>query len=443
MASKESLPYEPNRPDPWSKSWAEASALFTTSATAAGARLERIELQPALDGTSLWVDVAIWGSSTSKILLYTAGIHGVEGYAGSAIVVDLCHQIKQQSAQALNTKIIFVHVLNPAGMHSWRRWNENNVDLNRNTLATEQDYAERRDNPNATYVKYDSFLNPTDALGVCDCFTPRLVCLICVEGFNNGKQALAGGQAHTQRGLFYGGEQWEPTPQLVFALLEQEGVSPDNTALQSFFHVDIHTGVGPYKHESLLSENCFLPKLEKIFGSKGDLESDWHLDGIGTWVEFVQGEDADEVQEVVVTTGESKEDDKKQMLTTKEAKDGVAYTAKGHVGGGLFYKITPKHMQRSGADWISVTEEFGTLKGTKVFQLLRAENALTTSVTNANTDDVRRVHTALSKSSERKKVFDAFCPADLKWREFVVKRGRIVFNQALEHLQKGEIDHDE
>ena len=100
-------------------------------------------------------------------------------------------------------------------------------------------------------------------------------------------------------------------------------------------------------------------------------------------------------------------------------------------------------MQRSGADWISVTEEFGTLKGTKVFQLLRAENALTTSVTNANTDDVRRVHTALSKSLERKKVFDAFCPADLKWREFVVKRGRIVFNQALEHLQKGEIDHDE
>ena len=439
MAAKDSLLLQEN-PDAWSSSWEMATATFTAAATAAGARLERLDVDPALDGTPLWVDVAVWGTSTTHILLYTAGIHGVEGYAGSAVLTDLCQQM-QQHATSDAVKIIFVHVLNPAGMHSRRRWNENNVDLNRNTLATEQDYVDRRDNPNPTYVKYDEFLNPTTPLGACDCFAPRLVCLICKEGFNNGKQALAGGQAHTARGLFYGGVQWEATPALVFGMLAQEGLSRDNAALRSCFHVDIHTGVGPWQHDSLLAENCFLPKLEQIFQSKGDLnKAAWHLDGIGTWVAFVDEEEGEgkEVGGPTLTTGEAKEHDEAQQ---RDAQDGVAYTAKGHVGGGLFYKNTPKHMQRKGADWISVTQEFGTLKGTKMFQLLRAENALTSHVKATLLNPLKEgggtaeeVARDLMMSPQRTAVFDAFCPSDVKWRGFVVERGRVVFGRALAHV---------
>ena len=96
MAAKDSVLLQEN-PDAWSSSWEMATATFTAAATAAGARLERLSVDPALDGTPLWVDVAVWGTSTTHILLYTAGIHGVEGYAGSAVLIDLCQQMQQHA----------------------------------------------------------------------------------------------------------------------------------------------------------------------------------------------------------------------------------------------------------------------------------------------------------------------------------------------------------
>ena len=115
------------------------------------------------------------------------------------------------------------------------------------------------------------------------------MCLIAREGFNNGKQALAGGQSHNPFGLFFGGTEWQEGPKAVFSFLKNEGVSETNEDLEALMHVDLHTGVGPYKHDSLLAENCFLPQLARVFGGKGDLKSDWHMDGIGTWVERYQG----------------------------------------------------------------------------------------------------------------------------------------------------------
>ena len=37
--------------------------------------------------------------------------------------------------------VIFVHTINPYGMAWWRRFNENNVDLNRNFLTRNQKYS--------------------------------------------------------------------------------------------------------------------------------------------------------------------------------------------------------------------------------------------------------------------------------------------------------------
>jgi hypothetical protein len=36
---------------------------------------------------------------------------------------------------APNVAVVFIHAVNPYGMSFWRRWNENNVDLNRNFLS--------------------------------------------------------------------------------------------------------------------------------------------------------------------------------------------------------------------------------------------------------------------------------------------------------------------
>eukprot|EP00946_MAST-07B_sp_MAST-7B-sp1_P002326 g2326.t1 len=422
----------------FSETWADASRKFRAAADRAGARLEQIPL-PHLDG-ALCVDVAVFqGESSSaadstprKILLYTAGQHGVEGYAGSAILIDLCDRMKRIALPA-GGKVIFVHVMNPHGMREWRRWNHNNVDLNRNNGISQLDFMERANNPDPTYVKYNDFINPSRRISVCDCFTPRLLCLIAREGFSNGKQALAGGQSHIPSGLFFGGTEWQEGPKAVFSFLRKEGVSETNSNMEAFMHVDLHTGVGPYKHDSLLAENCFLPQLERIFGGKGDLKSKcWHLDGIGDWVqrydEDVGGSEAKAVE---------------LLEEEPKGKDGVAYSAKGHIGGGLFYETAPPHMHKIGtagtqrgkkcqlesAKWISLTQEFGTKKGTTMFQLLRAENAMTAEVCRIAEKAGESVP-SLRNAPERAALFEAFCPSDASWRRFVVERGRVVFEKA-------------
>ena len=472
----------------YSTTWSEATSKFIQAAQASHARMIKLKLSPELTSPTsepLHIDVAVWESDdspTKDALVYTAGIHGVEGFAGSAIMIMLCSKIKQDQLPS-GMKIIFIHVINPYGMSHWRRWNEENVDLNRNNLASDADFIIRRDTPNAVYVKYDDFINPTKKLSACDCFTPRLLCLICKEGFNNGKQALAGGQSHTSRGLFYGGVQWEETPRRVFQMLESEGISSNSTTLQTLFHVDIHTGVGPFKHDSLLAENVFLPELEEMLGTRGALKGcDWHLDGIGDWVQFPSQEgqekegrvkdeekekegepEPEQEEEPEHCNGESKEDedvlinaavDGGKDGVTKKAKDGVAYEAKGHIGGGLFYKSIPRRVQEKGK-FVSVTQEFGTIKGTKIFSLLRAENALTFDKeisdvassgsgggsgggsdggSDGGSGDGSSSSDILFSSPERQRLFNAFCPADPAWRSFVLARGEIVFDLARKKL---------
>ena len=56
-----------------------------------------------------------------------------------------------------------MHLVNPFGMHWSRRWNEGNVDLNRNTLRDEAfpGLKERRRELDANYMTFWNLLNPT------------------------------------------------------------------------------------------------------------------------------------------------------------------------------------------------------------------------------------------------------------------------------------------
>ncbi len=60
------------------------------------------------------------------------GLHGVEGFFGSAVqLACLEHWL---SAEAPSVKYVFLHGLNPYGFAWRRRFDENNVDPNRNFL---------------------------------------------------------------------------------------------------------------------------------------------------------------------------------------------------------------------------------------------------------------------------------------------------------------------
>ena len=82
----------------------------------------------------LIIDFAVVGPLESEnLLLYSSGIHGVEGFAGSAIQLSVLDQLKNKSPFS-DYCIVFIHIINPYGMAWNRRVNENNVDLNRNFL---------------------------------------------------------------------------------------------------------------------------------------------------------------------------------------------------------------------------------------------------------------------------------------------------------------------
>ncbi len=78
----------------------------------------------------LTIDLTIHrGNSSEKIIMISSGLHGIEGFLGSAIQFALL-----DSALNPNISFIFIHALNPYGFKYLRRTNEDNIDLNRNFL---------------------------------------------------------------------------------------------------------------------------------------------------------------------------------------------------------------------------------------------------------------------------------------------------------------------
>ena len=101
------------------------------------------------------LDWALTGPADAKdVLVYTSGLHGIEGYAGSAVQLRLL-------ALGEPTAVLWLHALNPWGTAQFRRVNEGNVDLNRNFLPE----GARYEADDAAYAKLDGLLNPKKAPG--------------------------------------------------------------------------------------------------------------------------------------------------------------------------------------------------------------------------------------------------------------------------------------
>ena len=153
------LPCDPLKPDcpPFSETYFHARQAFRNAAASAGAAQESLLVytDPA-SGLDYTMDVAILSASSSDspseagakspptetpLLMHMSGVHGVEGFAGSAVQVAALREFAT-SGGALNQSrpytTCFVHAVNPYGFANLRRFNENNVDLNRNNLTPEQ-----------------------------------------------------------------------------------------------------------------------------------------------------------------------------------------------------------------------------------------------------------------------------------------------------------------
>lgn len=180
------------------------------------------------------------------MVLHSAGLHGVEGFAGSAIQTAL---LERPPPLPPHTALVLVHGLNPYGMAWLRRVNESNVDLNRNFPGPGQDW---RGTP-AAYRIVNDWLNPP-CPPARDGFLWRALGLALRHGYRSLEQAIAGGQHDYPRGLFYGGAGLEQGPRRYLEWLSGALAGPER-----LLAIDVHTGLGPWGRGSLFLEAGRLP----------------------------------------------------------------------------------------------------------------------------------------------------------------------------------------
>ena len=193
-------------------------------------------------GEDLTIDVACSANEDAdRVLVVSSGLHGVEGFFGSAVQTVLLE--RWASSASPPVRCVFVHALNPYGFAWIRRPDENNVDLNRNFLLPGETFEGAPEG----FARLDSFLNPRRPPSRWEPYTLKALWLIAEHGLFSLKQAIAAGQYEFPKGLFFGGAGPSQT-QLLLAEHMPRWLSGSKRVV----HLDLHTGLGPMASWKLL-----------------------------------------------------------------------------------------------------------------------------------------------------------------------------------------------
>ena len=178
---------------------------------------------------------------TTNLLVLTTGVHGMEGYIGSAML-DIFFEEIYPTIDTSKTGILIVANVNPYGMKYMRRYNENNVDLNRNFI---EDWENFDLSSNTEYPKVDKFLQPTGKMGNAFWHEVSFYLSLAKEAIFTGadtiSDALLTGQYEYPDGVYYGGNGDEASTTYL------KGVFAEciDGEYENIIHVDIHSGYGP------------------------------------------------------------------------------------------------------------------------------------------------------------------------------------------------------
>lgn len=180
------------------------------------------------------------GERTNLIVL-TTGVHGMEGYIG-ATMLDVFFEEIYPNLDREKTGVLVVANVNPYGMKYYRRYNENNVDLNRNFIL---DWDTFDLSSNKEYPKVDTFLGPTGKIGNALWhevgFYLSLGKTAITDGAGTISDALLTGQYEYPQGVYYGGKGDEAS---TVYLKDVFGQCLDSD-YENIVHIDIHSGYGP------------------------------------------------------------------------------------------------------------------------------------------------------------------------------------------------------
>jgi hypothetical protein len=305
----------------FSPDYATARARFRAAAEARGFRLEAFVVEgtgPA--GEPLAVDAAVLGPDRpERVLVLSSGLHGVEGFFGSAVQLAWLGLGLRGGRPGPGDAVVLLHALNPYGFAWLRRFDGNNVDLNRNFLLDGEGYA----GSPPGYARLDPLLNPPHAPRAVDLFVPRALTAVARYGMPTLKAAVASGQYDFPRGLFFGGRGPSELRAILAANLPR-WVGDAGAVL----HLDFHTGLGRWADYKLLIEPDVAPERVE-------------------WLRGLLG--ADKVEAGAAT--------------------GIAYETRGDIGSWFRSALAAP-----GRRCDSLCAEFGTYTPLRVIAALRAEN---------------------------------------------------------------------
>ncbi|MDC6378923.1 M14 family metallopeptidase [Pseudomonas graminis] len=221
----------------FSQSYAEARQAFLDSCSNRGLKVENhIHPLPGRDGEQLSMDVAISGtSSASNLLIISSGCHGVEGFCGSGVQIDLLNDDDWMAASHRDDlAVMYVHALNPYGFSHLRRVTNENVDLNRNFLDFSQVLPD-----NAEYRVLAHLLVPSHwPEGL------RNKLELYIRALRFGRKVIQSGITRGQHshedGLFFAGKGPTWSNRQIRELLQRHARCRKRVAW-----VDVHTGLGP------------------------------------------------------------------------------------------------------------------------------------------------------------------------------------------------------
>lgn len=177
----------------------------------------------------------------TNLILLTTGVHGIEGYIGS-VMLDVFFEEVYPTLDTTDTGVLIVANVNPYGMKYMRRYNENNVDLNRNFI---EDWDGFDRSSNKEYPKVDKFLQPEGEMGNAFWHEVGFFLSLAKEAIFTGadtiSDALLTGQYEYPEGVYYGGDGDEKSTTYL------KSVFADCLAgdYENIIHIDIHSGYGP------------------------------------------------------------------------------------------------------------------------------------------------------------------------------------------------------
>lgn len=215
---------------------------LTEDLQVSGAAVETVSY-PINESDGLYIDTFYLSAAKEQtnLIVLTTGVHGIEGYMGCAMLDVFFGEVYPQ-LNTDNTGIVVVANVNPYGMKYMRRYNENNVDLNRNFIL---DWDSFDLSVNKDYPKVDTFLGPTGKIGNAlwheAGFYLNLGKTAITDGADTISDALLGGQYEYPQGVYYGGTGDEPST--VF--LKNVFIQCLDSGYDNIIHIDIHSGYGP------------------------------------------------------------------------------------------------------------------------------------------------------------------------------------------------------